>query len=356
MASNRTLTVTSPRTLTVTNSSVINGTVNITGGVTLNTFADLNDSTFNYTGASAQSLTNVSYDNLTINNAAGASLSGSSTVDGTLTMTNGILNTGGNTLTVSCTGTSSGGSTSSFVNGNLRKDYCATGSFNFPLGTTTNGNEFSPMTANVTALATDPSSITAVANYGTAPATPALDDLITLDRFWTLTETGDLTASLTFNYLQSDVDGTESNYRLYRIATGGGSAPTVFPNGSPCPGTGSPCVDTGANTMFIGGVVSFSNWTAGGLAPTGSHAIVSGRVFNAWGGIIRNAVIELTMPGDPTPRIAITNMFGYYRFTDIPVGDNYILTVRAKGFVFNQPSLLLNVTGDMNDVDFMASP
>jgi hypothetical protein len=108
--------------------------------------------------------------------------------------------------------------------------------------------------------------------------------------------------------------------------------------------------------MFIGGVVSFSNWTAGGLAPTGSHAIVSGRVFNAWGGIIRNAVIELTMPGDPTPRIAITNMFGYYRFTDIPVGDNYILTVRAKGFVFNQPSLLLNVTGDMNDVDFMASP
>jgi subtilisin-like proprotein convertase family protein len=356
MASNRTLTVTSPRTLTVTNSSVINGTVNVTGGVTLNTFADLNNSTFNYNGATAQTLPNVSYNNLTINNAAGTLLSGNATVDGTLTLTNGVLDTGANTLTVSCTGTASGGSTTSYIKGNLKKDYCSTGSFAFPVGTNTNGNEFSPMTANVTVLTTNPSSLTVVANYGTAPATPALDDLITLDRFWTLTETGELTANLTFNYLQSDVDGNESNYRLYRIATGGGSAPTVFPNVSPCPGAGSPCVDTVANTMFIGGVSNFSNWTAGGLAPTGSHAIVSGRVFNAWGGIIRNAVIELTMPGDPTPRIAITNMFGYYRFTDIPVGDNYILTVRAKGFVFNQPSLLLNVTGDMNDVDFMASP
>ena len=356
MASNRTLTVTSPRTLTVTNSSVINGTVNITGGVTLNTFADLNNSLFNYSGAAAQSLTNVSYNNLTINNAAGASLSGNSTVDGVLTMTNGILNTGGNTLTVSCTGSVSGGSTSSFVNGNMKKDYCATGSFTFPTGTTTNGNEFSPVTANTTVLATNPSSLTVTTTRGFAPATPALSPAITLNRFWTLTETGDLTATLTFNYLQADVNGTESNYRIYRVATGGGSAPLVFPNGSPCPGAASPCLDTVANTMFIGGVGNFSNWTAGGLAPTGSHAVVSGRVFNAWGGIIRDAVIELTIPGDPTPRIARTNMFGYYRFTDIPVGDNYILTVRAKGFTFSQPSQLLNVNGDMENVNFTASP
>ena len=54
----------------------------------------------------------------------------------------------------------------------------------------------------------------------TAPANSPLNDATTLDRYWTLTETGDLTANLTFSYLVADVDGTESNYRIIRISGG----------------------------------------------------------------------------------------------------------------------------------------
>ncbi len=103
--------------------------------------------------------------------------------------------------------------TSGVILGNIAKQFGATGSFTYPVGTPTG---FSPVTANVTALAVNPSTLMVKANDGTAPAVPPLQDTTTLNRFWTLTETGDLTANVTFNYLQADVRGIEANYRTNR--------------------------------------------------------------------------------------------------------------------------------------------
>ena len=189
-------------------------------------------------------------------------------------------------------------------------------------------------------------SLTAAALDGTAPSTSALNDATTLDRYWQLTETGDLTASLTFSYLQADVDGTEANYRLIR--TSAGSPPIRFPNGCP----GSPCVDAAANTIFANPVTSFNNfWTAGEpLAPTAANVSVSGRVF-AEGGGLRNAIVTITDTSGAVRSIR-TNSFGYYSFAEVAAGRDYVVSVTSKGYTF-QPRVV-TVNDNIADLDFTA--
>ena len=236
----------------------------------------------------------------------------------------------------------------------LRKDY--TGGafapqaiFTYPVGTSTG---FSPVTANVAGNG----SLTVQAVNGTAPsAAPGLNDATTLDRYWQLTETGDLTASLTFTYLQADVDGTETNYRMIRTTAGG---PAIrFPNGAPCPGAGSPCVDptsAAGGTIFANPVSSFNSfWTAGEpVAPTAANVTVSGRVF-AEGGGLRNAVVTITDSQGVT-RSTRTSSFGNYSFTGVEVGRDYVISVAGKGYTF-QPRLV-TVNDNVADLDFTASP
>lgn len=228
----------------------------------------------------------------------------------------------------------------------LRKDFTGSSTFIFPVGTSSG---FSPLTANVAAGSSG--SLTVQATNGTAPSTPALNDATTLDRYWTLTETGSLTANLTFQYLAGDVDGNEATYVTIRSTAG--SPPIRFSNGAPCPGAGSPCVDTAANTIFAAGVQSFTGfWTAGEpLAPTAADVSVSGRVLTADGRGIANAVVNLTDQSGQT-RQALTSPFGYYSFDDVQAGETYIATVRSKRYTFTPRTL--NVADQLTGVDFVA--
>lgn len=75
-------------------------------------------------GTTVQSLSgSTNFENLTLNNASGASLSADQTVDNSLTLTSGVLSTGSHTLTSKSTVGSviSGHSNNSFISGNLRK-------------------------------------------------------------------------------------------------------------------------------------------------------------------------------------------------------------------------------------------
>lgn len=239
-----------------------------------------------------------------------------------------------------------------FINGNFTDDaqIAPEAIFTFPVGTATG---FSPVTANVTAGSTG--SLTVQAIDGTAPSTPALSDATTLDRYWQLAETGDLTASLTFNYLQADVDGVETNYRLIRSVAG--SPPVRFPNGCP----GSPCVDgtspTGG-TIFANPVTSFSNfWTAGEpLAPTAAGVSISGRVLTADGRGIRNARIVVTGNTLVEPLYAQTSTFGYYTIEGLRAGETYVVTVNSKRFLFSTPSRVITALDNVTELDFIASP
>ena len=104
------------------NSSTLNlgGSLSGTGGTFI-----AGTSTVNYYGA-AQTIAAVTYNNLIINQSSGsASLNDDVTVNGVLTLTNGNVNTGSNTVIIPASGSVS--RTNGWVNGNLQKNV-ATGS------------------------------------------------------------------------------------------------------------------------------------------------------------------------------------------------------------------------------------
>lgn len=227
----------------------VGGDLNLAGNWTNSGTFYPNSRAVTFNGASAQSITGATtFDYLTLNNTNGLSLNNNVTVNQTLTLSNGKIDTGSSILTLGCNASVSGASSSNYILGNLNKSFCATGSFTYPTGT---ANGYSPVDVTLTALATNPSSLQIIAVQSNAPG---LADAKALDRYWSLTETGDLTANLTFHYLDGDVDGNESDYRVYKGTT------------DMC---GSSCVDTGANTVTVSGISAFSNWSAGeASAPT----------------------------------------------------------------------------------------
>lgn len=239
-------------------------------------------------------------------------------------------------LRVDCTGALTGAGTTAYIIGNIRKDFCSAGAFSYPVGTT---NGYSPVSSNVTALGASPSSLTISA---TQTAHPALEAGNTLKRFWTLTESGDLTTDLTFNYLDpTDILGSEANYKLYRVT---GGAPTLV-----TPFT----LDAGANTISTTGVSTFSDWAVGTVLPTAANVSVSGRVATSYGGGIRNAVVTLTDANGIT-RTAQTGSFGYYKFDDVRAGAIYTVSVAAKKFTFSNPTRIISVNDSVSDLDFTA--
>jgi hypothetical protein len=176
---------------------------------------------------------------------AGGDLEANSTTGATtnaLTLTNGTLRTGSNTLFVSAA-TGVVVRTNGYVVGNLRKTFDAVGSKTFEVGT---ANGYSPVSFNVTA-GTFPATITASAVQGTAPGfTPAS---LAIARHWNLTASG-ITADVTFTYLDPLDLGTvtESNLRAFRQ-----DGPTYVDVG----GT----VTAATNTLTVSGVSTFSTWT-----------------------------------------------------------------------------------------------
>lgn len=98
---------------------------------------------------------------------------------------------------------------------------------------------------------------------------------------------------------------------------------------------------------------TFSSGSVALLAPTAASVAVSGQVINEKGRGINRAVVTLT---DQTGNVrsAITDPFGYYRFDDIEAGQVVVLTVKAKRYEFAQPTIVLNVSEDLSEVNFTA--
>ena len=99
-------------------------------------------------GTAAQTITSNghSVENITINNSNGVTLNGGDLqIDGTLTLTSGIFNTGSNKVTISNTAANaiSGGSTTAYINGNLRRHLASnTDTYAFPIGNGTNPTNY----------------------------------------------------------------------------------------------------------------------------------------------------------------------------------------------------------------------
>ena len=108
-------------------------------------------------------------------------------------------------------------------------------------------------------------------------------------------------------------------------------------------------------TATINNVSQFSDWTLSELAPTAAIVTVAGKVLTSNGKGIFGARVSMT-DENGNVRNAMTNFFGYYRFTETPAGQTYILSVRSKRYQFNSPTQVLFVGEDLTGVNFIAAP
>lgn len=277
-----------------------------------------------------RSLINFTFDN----DAVGATYDvtgGNLTVAGVLTLTNGVITTGSNTITHNGAVTRTNG----YVNGGLSRDYTAIGAYTYPVGQ----NGYSPFTANVTA-GTFPSALKVSVTDGTFSG---MDPDESASRYWDVTEIGDLTVDISFTYLDPDVNGNELLYRVLRREGG----ITTNPGGS---------VDAATNTASITGVTNFSEWAAGNIIRTASAATLSGRVITAEGNGIKNAAVILTGGTLTQPMIVKTGSFGRFSFENLQTGQSYIVTVDSKRYIFDTTTRVVNLDSSITDIDFVSTP
>lgn len=94
-------------------------------------------------------------------------------------------------------------------------------------------------------------------------------------------------------------------------------------------------------------------WNAQPLAPSAANVSVSGNVQTAGGQGIRN--IRVTMSsGDGTTQTALTGSFGYFRIDDVTTGQTYVLRISSKRYSFANPSQVLSILEDVDDINFVS--
>lgn len=152
-------------------------------------------------------------------------LGGNLTLTGTgtvLDLTSGRLITNGNMVIVA-NGSATTTRNTGWVDGNLRQTFSSNSSKTFDVGTAT---DYSPVSINVTAGATG-QPVTVRVNQGQHPNYPPGYASYTagLQRYWTISDSGNVTGSLTFFYPQADVRGIETNYKIAKFSNGTFSTP-----------------------------------------------------------------------------------------------------------------------------------
>lgn len=194
-------------------SSGATGNVQVSGTRTFSTSANYvyNGTVAQATGSGLPSTVN----DLTVSNtlavaSGGVTLSGSTIVNGTLGLTLGRLITSANQMIIADAGAVSGGTSGSYVDGNLQKVWATTGtkSFTFPVGA---GAIFAPCSVSSLVL-TAAGNLTASttgsehANLGSS----TIDSSKSANRSWTMTAGGGLAVS-TYNasctFVGGDLDG-----------------------------------------------------------------------------------------------------------------------------------------------------
>ncbi|MEL6192570.1 MAG: LamG-like jellyroll fold domain-containing protein [Bacteroidota bacterium] len=202
--------------LTLTNGVLTIGanTLTIEGAISQTSGSLTGGSNSNITIAGSGASTTLpalSLNNLTLNRANGASLGGAITMEGQLTLSNGLLNLNSQTLTLGDVATSTGGGSSTYIiatSGTLRKEFSSNGSFAYPVGDAT---YYSPMTLNFTSggysSAYADVSLTAIKH----PNNTSTSHFLT--RYWTVSSSGisSFSCDVTAVYDDNDVTGTESS-------------------------------------------------------------------------------------------------------------------------------------------------
>jgi hypothetical protein len=224
-----------------------------------------------------------------------------------------------------------------YVNGTIKFRIAQVAPYVFPMG----HNGYSPVKVQVTALGANPSWLT-VSNFNTN--LPGLLPTNSVSRYWRLTEEGDITATLSFSYADSDVHGDENAYTLWR-STGG--TPAVVPSST---------INTGTNTVTgPSGTTSFDgDWGIG--TQLNGPVSISGTVKTSGGQPIRNAQVIISGGNLPAPVTFITGTFGTYSFEGLEAGQTYNINVSVKRYRFPAGGQQVTPSGNVTGIDFIANP
>jgi hypothetical protein len=210
------------------NLSIGSGALNLTAGSTLadggnvislaGTGTHTSSATGRITMTAGGTISGATIGNLTLNNAGGFTLSGSPTINGTLTMTSGNLTLGANNLTLGSASVMSGlfSNTNMIVangGGQVRKQFSTTGTFLYPIGDNT--ANYTPITLAFTGGAYSAGAYAGVSVTRAKQPNNANTNNY-LNRYWTVTTSGITSPvyGVTALYADADVVGSEANISM----------------------------------------------------------------------------------------------------------------------------------------------
>jgi hypothetical protein len=101
------------------------------------------------------------------------------------------------------------------------------------------------------------------------------------------------------------------------------------------------------SASFAGGTIHLD------LAPTAAHVTAAGSVLSADRRAIPYAILKMTSR-DGAVFSTRTNQFGAFRFTELTAGQNYIMTVSAKGYDISPR--VMQMLDDRSDLMILANP
>jgi hypothetical protein len=119
---------------------------------------------------------------------------------------------------------------------------------------------------------------------------------------------------------------------------------------------GSPSGSFPVISLTTGGVGSNNHTFDAGFktaAPTAANVSLSGRISLPDGSGIRNVIVTLR-GADGKTYTALSSTFGYYSFDRVEAGQNVVVSVAAKRFSFSPSSMLVNLTDNLADLNFVA--
>jgi hypothetical protein len=103
------------------------------------------------------------------------------------------------------------------------------------------------------------------------------------------------------------------------------------------------------DTISLTGAAFVTSYSCQVTPPTSAPLSVGGRVVNFAGAGLRAARVTM-VDGNGQTRVAITNAFGYYSFSNVTAGQSVTLTAASRGLQF--PAQTVSVSDTLSQVNF----
>ena len=89
-----------------------------------------------------------------------------------------------------------------------------------------------------------------------------------------------------------------------------------------------------------------------GPGMTAASSTISGRITNPFGRGLKDISLTATALSTGERFYAEADSSGNYRFTDLPVGDSYLVQAKSRYYNFEPNSKIVTLNGDLADIDF----